>query len=267
MPRTRNCHLHVYERLWIVSQNRRIGAGNQNRARFFRRLRRIIVLFRVAVRIVQGLITIAMHHVKERHDAHVVTVWLCVNPTVGICQIEVVLADALHIVWGYELQMGKSVRLGVLTVGGTSGLNGIHGHGDGCVTNCMDVDCVSSQVRPLNVLVENCRRMFWYAVGNNALPGVIAILLDEIGNRLVRSIFIGLGANVHAYRRIYIHIPFYRECAIRVLLEDRLQVRHRPWGIAQSGRNVVGIGLRYAVGIHFHGVGTGQGICGILSTN
>ena len=124
MPRTRNCHLHVYERLWIVSQNRRIGAGNQNRARFFRRLRRIIVLFRVAVRIVQGLITIAMHHVKERHDAHVVTVWLCVNPTVGICQIEVALADALHIVWGYELQMGKSVRLGVLTVGGTSGLIG-----------------------------------------------------------------------------------------------------------------------------------------------
>src|SRR5712672_1699861 len=67
----RNC-VDVHERLRIAGIDGGVRAADQNATRRLKRLERIDGTLVIAVRRVQGRVTVADHLVEERHDRHVV---------------------------------------------------------------------------------------------------------------------------------------------------------------------------------------------------
>ena len=126
---------HVDEGLWIFGQYRCIGSGDKYCSCFFRGPRGIGVLFVVAIRIVEGFVSVSRDLIEEWHDAEVVAVRLGIDPAVGKGQVEAVPAHTLDVASRSELDMGEGVGMGDVAVRGARLLQRVDRHVNGLIAD------------------------------------------------------------------------------------------------------------------------------------
>ena len=213
---------HVDEGARITGLDRSIGAGHEDTAGGLDRTYRIGIGFVITSLLMQRLVAVAGHLLKERNHGEIVA-GLGVHPGVGERRIEVIVTKADHVGGIDELQVREPVVGSRHPVRSAGRLDRIDGGAHGSVANRMDVKIESCGMNPPRILQDHLPRMLQLTVGNGALRGMIAVRLHKELDRVGRVVFLRLRPYARTQRRCCVDVARHRGVAVSVAAEDGLQ--------------------------------------------